>query len=147
MCAGCVSLSCYGHCGAAFGLTTRRAWGSHRRSPRARSGGFARFRQFLKIGYGRKRQQLCGGRELGSASYLTELTLNWRLCIPVRQRAQLSPPPVSSLGSKRRDRPTVTGPGLPQRDSWPGGWLVKVTWNLCKGGKEYEITKSEDECS
>jgi len=30
---------------------------------------------------------------------MTELTLDWQLSSPVRQRAQLSPPPVSSFGS------------------------------------------------
>jgi hypothetical protein len=35
---------------------------------------------------------------------------------PVRQSSLISQP-VSSFGSKRRDRPMVTGPGLPQRDS------------------------------
>ena len=33
------------------------------------------------------------------------------------QQSSLSSQPVSSFGSKRRDRPMVTGPGLPQRDS------------------------------
>ena len=33
------------------------------------------------------------------------------------QQSSLSSQPVSSFGSKRRDRPMVTGHGLPQRDS------------------------------
>jgi len=40
-----------------------------------------------------------GGPELRSGWYMTELTLDWQLSSPVRQRAQLSPPPVSSFGS------------------------------------------------
>ena len=43
------------------------------------------------------------------------------------QQSSLSSQPVSSFGSKRRDRPMVTGPGLPRRDSGLGGRLVKVT--------------------
>jgi hypothetical protein len=33
------------------------------------------------------------------------------------QQSSLSSQPLSSFGSKRGDRPMVTGPGLPQRDS------------------------------
>jgi hypothetical protein len=33
------------------------------------------------------------------------------------QQSSLSSQPASSFGSKRRDRPMVTGHGLPQRDS------------------------------
>jgi len=42
-----------------------------------------------------------GGPELRSGfGIMTELTLDWQLSSPVRQRAlQLSPPPVSSFGS------------------------------------------------
>src|SRR5258706_6274582 len=40
-----------------------------------------------------------GGPEVRSGWYMTELTLDWQLSSPVRQRAQLSPPPVSSFGS------------------------------------------------
>jgi len=39
--------------------------------------------------------------ELRSGWYMTELTLDWQLSSPARQRAQLSPPPVSSFGSAR----------------------------------------------
>ena len=42
-----------------------------------------------------------GGPELRSGWYMTELTLDWQFSSPVRQRAQLSPPPVSSFGSAR----------------------------------------------
>src|SRR6266850_1149200 len=42
-----------------------------------------------------------GGPELRSGWYMTELTLDWQLSSPVRQRAQLSPPPVSSFGFAR----------------------------------------------
>jgi len=37
--------------------------------------------------------------QLRSGWSMTELTLDWQLSSPVRQRAQLSPPPVSSSGS------------------------------------------------
>ena len=50
-----------------------------------------------------------GGRELRSASSMTELSLEHQLCIPARQRAQLSPPPASSFDFKRPYRPVVTG--------------------------------------
>ena len=62
-----------------------------------------------------------GGPELRSDSSMTELTLDQRLCNPVRQRAQLSPPPASSFASKRRHRRVVTGLDSAQRDSWPEG--------------------------
>jgi hypothetical protein len=62
-----------------------------------------------------------GGPELRSDSSMTELTLDQRLCNPVRQRAQLSPPPASSFDSKRSPGPVVTGPDSAQRDSRPEG--------------------------
>jgi hypothetical protein len=62
-----------------------------------------------------------GGQELRSDSSTTELTLDRQLCDPVRQRAQLSPPPASSFASKRRHRRVVTGLDSAQRDSWPEG--------------------------
>jgi hypothetical protein len=41
--------------------------------------------------------------------------------IPVRQRAQLSPPPVSSFGSKRRGHTSGRGSGLPLSGFVTGG--------------------------
>jgi hypothetical protein len=64
----------------------------------------------------RRRERFFGGRELRSASSMTELSLEQQLCIPARQRAQLSPPPASSFDSKRSHRPVVTGPDSAQRD-------------------------------
>jgi hypothetical protein len=50
-----------------------------------------------------------GGRELRSASSMTELSLEQQLCIPARQRAQLSPPPASSFDSKKVALPSSHG--------------------------------------
>jgi hypothetical protein len=102
--------------GAGPDFTTRRGWGGHRCGSRARPRGRARFRQLRRSCYGRKpadESGFFGGRELRSASSMTKLTLEQQLCIPVRQRAQLSPPPVSSFGSKRRDHSSGHGSGLP----------------------------------
>jgi hypothetical protein len=62
-----------------------------------------------------ERDSFCGGRELRSASSMTELSLESN-SVPARQRAQLSPPPASSFDSKRSHRPVVTGPDSAQGD-------------------------------
>jgi type IV secretory pathway VirB3-like protein len=45
----------------------------------------------------RSERRFFGGQELRSDSSMTELTLDQQLCDPVRQRAQLSPPPTLSF--------------------------------------------------
>jgi hypothetical protein len=47
--------------------------------------------------HARSEKRFFGGQELRSDSSMTELTLDPQLCDPVRQRAQLSPPPASSF--------------------------------------------------
>jgi hypothetical protein len=61
---------------------------------------------------------------------MTELTLDWQLSSPVRQRAQLSPPPASSFGSNvdTNQRPRVpTSPSVPGLKGGPP-WSNEILW-------------------